>query len=231
MNAIGWQVFAGGFAFLGLLLSLTGNIYCETIAFQPNSVGEAQGFPHLAMGLWSVRRKALYKYDPIYDDPFFVVGNTCVDYPSGSEFDTKWESAIALSITSWVLSGLASIVICGSCCLGALQNKGKILGCFFLLVTLFQGLSLLVLASDGCTAETNPVFVKFPGLLENYADECSMSRGSKMNISSTVFYFVAALALLKMPVQDEQDSEDEISPVPDDIQEKEMEEQPVEEAM
>jgi hypothetical protein len=201
------------------------------IQFETSSVGEDAGFPNLNMGLWTVRRKALFKYDPIYDDPFFVVGNTCVDYPGGSEFDTKWESAKALSITSWVLSGLACVFICLGCCMLTFQNRGKIFGCFLLLITIFQGLTLLVLASANCTGEGNAVFLKFPGLRQYYADGCTMSQGAHMNIASTVFYFLAALASFKMPKQYVRYDEGEMiaSSAELHVEEKEMEEQPVDE--
>jgi hypothetical protein len=209
------------------------------IQFKTSPTGEEAGFPNLNMGLWTVRRKALFKYDPIYDDPFFVVGNTCVDYPDGSEFDTKWESARALSITSWLLSGLATVFICAGCCTLTFQNKGKILGGFFLMITTFQGLTLLVLKSANCTAEDNSVFLKFPGLRQYYADSCTMSRGAHMNIAATVFYFLAAVMLFKMRTQYVRYDEGETIAASGELhieekdleeldQEKEMEEQPVE---
>lgn len=186
------------------------------------------------MGLWSVRRKALFKIDPIFDDPFFAVGNTCVGYPNGSKFDTKWNSSIGLSITSWVLAGLAGVSLCMTSCVPKFKQP-KILAMILLIITLFQGLTLLVLSSDNCKADKNPVFLAFPQLQQYYADGCTMGRGTSMNIAATVLYFLAAVALLVMP----RDEDTTTMPPPvagEDVADKDVEdvapqaeEQPLEE--
>jgi hypothetical protein len=150
------------------------------------------------MGLWTVRTKALYKYDPIFSDPYFATGNACIDYPDGSKFDTKWDSAIGLGITSWVLAGLATIAFCASQCVPNF-SLGKVLAIVMFIVTLFQGLTLLVLSSDNCKATKNPVMLAYPELQQYYANKCSMSQGSKMNIAATVFYFFTSVALFCIP--------------------------------
>lgn len=186
-------------------------------------------FPSLNMGLLSVRRQALFKYDPIFDDPFWGVTNICVDYPDGSKFDTKWNAAFGLAIASWVLAGLAFVAISCGGCKPEIRSKAKPLGCIMLLVALFQGLTLLIHSSDGCDANKNPVFLEFPNLHTYYVDECSLSRGSRMNIASVVMYFLAMLALLATPPAE---NEGEVFTAGEDIEaggeEVEVEEQAVE---
>ena len=190
--------------------SLWGNTYCQSIDFQVNELGKSLDFPALNMGLWAVRRKALYKYDPLFDDPFFAIGDACVSYPDGSNFDTKWNSAKALAITSWVVGGLVFCVILAMGCTPQLGRFAKPMGALLLVVTLFQGLTLLILNSEGCDSSKNPVFLEVPRLYLYYKDECTMGRGSKLNISSTVFWFVAAVLLMVMPPADTT-AEDEIA--------------------
>lgn len=113
------------------------------------------------------------------------------------DFDTKFNSARALSITAIILGGAAWFsLMLGSCC-KLDQSKLRGLSCYFFLATLFQGLSLLMIRSNVCT----------PGFFNTYFTEpgtaapstipawmagvsCGLSKGSKLAISATVLWFV-----------------------------------------
>jgi hypothetical protein len=112
-------------------------------------------------------------------------------------FDTKFNSARALSITGTILGGAAWFTLMLASCCNLNQARLNGLSCYFFLATLFQGLSLLIFRSNVCQAGffapyfTNPatgtttVNVDF---VESVS--CGLSTGSKLAIAATVLWFV-----------------------------------------
>jgi hypothetical protein len=115
------------------------------------------------------------------------------------DFDTKFNSARALSITGSVLGGAAWFTLMLASCCRLDQARLKGLSCYFFLATLFQGLSLLIFRSNVCqagffsayfinpsagatTTSTNLDFVE--------SVTCGLSTGSKLAIAATVLWFV-----------------------------------------
>lgn len=129
--------------------------------------------------------------------------NICYEYtqltPSGYQtppLDTKFNSARALSITASVVGGAAWFTLMLASCCKLDQYKLRGIACYFLLATLFQGLSLLIFRSNVCN---DPGFfgVYLTGTNDNANAEnfvsnvsCGLSTGSKLAISATVLYFV-----------------------------------------
>jgi hypothetical protein len=124
---------------------------------------------------------------------YLVTGDTCVSFPSGIDKDSYWNTTQAFAIVAAVIGGLACI---GSCVLPCFDDQKpklwKVIGLVFILCSLFQGLTLLFLSSDIC--KDNQVLALLPQAVRSlYPEECSLSSGTKMNISAVVFWFVAGV--------------------------------------
>ena len=110
-------------------------------------------------------------------------------------FDTKFNSARALSITGIVLGGAAWFTLMLAACCPLDQRSIKGLSCYFFLATLFQGLSLLIFRSNVCSAGFFSVYFVNPNdpnppdgsAIESV--KCGLSLGSKLAISATVLWF------------------------------------------
>lgn len=110
-------------------------------------------------------------------------------------FDTKFNSARALIITSNILGGAAWLTLMFAACCRMDQAKLKGLACYIFLAMLFQGLGLLFLQSSACK----------PGFYTDYFPpdsevdptdviqdvSCGLSTGAQLCISATVLYFVS----------------------------------------
>ena len=109
------------------------------------------------------------------------------------EFDTKFNSARALSITGIILGGAAWFTLMLASCCKLDQARMKGLSCYFFLATLFQGLSLLLFRSNVCDAGFFSVYfgvpeTTTPDFIQSVT--CGLSTGSKLAIAATVLYFV-----------------------------------------
>jgi hypothetical protein len=109
------------------------------------------------------------------------------------DFDTKFNSAVAFSVTATVLGACAWFTLMFAGCCPISQPRLKGLACYFTLATLFQGLTLLIFKSSVCEV----------GFFEDYFGEvatadvvedvsCSLDTGSRLAIAATVLYFVCS---------------------------------------
>lgn len=111
-------------------------------------------------------------------------------------FDTKFNSARALSITAIVLGGAAWFTLMMASCCKLDQSKLNGLGCYFTLATLFQGLSLLMFRSNVCSPGFFSAYFTPPGTAAPATPSwmagvsCGLSRGSNCAIAATVLWFV-----------------------------------------
>jgi hypothetical protein len=110
------------------------------------------------------------------------------------EFDTKFNSARALSITGIVLGGAAWLTLMMASCCKLDQARMNGLACYFFLATLFQGLSLLLFRSNVCEPGFFSVYFSDSGetITPDFIQSvtCGLSTGSKLAIAATVLYFV-----------------------------------------
>jgi hypothetical protein len=107
------------------------------------------------------------------------------------EFDTKFNSAKASSITANVMGAFAWFTLMLSNCCPITQERLKGLSCYFFTACLFQGLSLLLFKSDVCEPSFFAQYFPNEDLDEIISGvTCSLGRGSKFAISATVLYFV-----------------------------------------
>lgn len=105
------------------------------------------------------------------------------------------------------------------------KKKFRMLGWFYLFITLCQGLSLLQLSSNFC--KDNPVAQAkgFQGDIL-YNNECAWSTGIKCNIAVTCMYFVAGAMCFCVPgstqeVVKHQEQEEEAGEYEETAKEKE----------
>lgn len=178
-----------------------GILYCETLEF-PQEDGDATLF----VGAWSYRtRNYVQAGDEIW------VFQTCRGYDYldkelgfAFEMDSKAKTVQAFSIIAAIFGGLVTVASFMAPCSGALsESRWKMMGKIFLLVGIFQGLTLLIQSSSICL--NNPVLQYLESqslpLRDTLPDECQWGPGHKMNISAVVMWFAAGLAtqILKCP--------------------------------
>ena len=127
------------------------------------------------------------------------VFESCLYYPEEQEIDATWKTAQAFAIITFIWG---FFVMIASCVFGCAQGENGPANVStarawvapnYLLLTIFQGLTLLLLNSNACNDnflveeanDTNPA--EFP-------ETCSLNTGANLIISATVLWFAAALA-------------------------------------
>lgn len=163
------------FASLALGFSLLANTYCETIAFPPDSTNINGLAPTLKFSVWYQQQN-----------------NQCVDYPNSVDIDAKWKTARAFSIIAPVIGGFLAFFAWLAPCMNFGEASWKKAGLVFILVTLFQGFTLFLLSSNACI--NNPLVPTY-----GYQDTCELEWGTKLNITSVVFWFIAGVVMKQMP--------------------------------
>ena len=92
-------------------------------------------------------------------------------------------------------------------------EKIKMCGLFFLLCTLFEGLTLLVLRSNICNETGFFSYIFFLGDVPDIEIEsvnCTLTTGSNLAVAGTVLWFIAAqLCLMIPPIKPVDSAEDE----------------------
>jgi len=175
------------------ILTIWSNFVCQSVKFEPeNSDGIV---PTLRFGIWNYKGAAVYED---YDGNLYAASK-CNAFPDSAEFDAKWKTAMAFSIVAFIMGFLGLFIPCV-----APPKMLKAAGGYFMLLTLFQGLTMMQIASDFCN--NNPI-VALLGLSQGgYQSSCKMDSGFKLNITATVFYFCAGIAYCMLPADDEEDA-------------------------
>jgi hypothetical protein len=176
----------GSFAFMTSFLFF---FWCESIKF--TAIESSPDLPDIKAGVW-------YRQDTQLQETFngkYVVREVCVDYPSGTEVDSKWKTVRAFSIITPVIGGLLTVVLWISPCIYYLDDSKwwSIALLFILVLTLFQGLGFLFFDSLACTDSS---LLDSLGAAIIYEDECEWDSGSTANVVSTVLWFCTGLAML-----------------------------------
>jgi Trk-type K+ transport system membrane component len=132
-----------------------------------------------------------------------------------------------------IFGGIGFFVVFIAICCPMEQSRLKMLACCFFLATLFQGLTLLIFASNVCKEGFFASY--FPSLngenpvLSNIVQSvsCSLDTGSQLAVSATALYFVCILlvqtAVAPKPIGLSDSDEDTPAPAA----EGDAEEQPV----
>ena len=165
------------------LLTLVGSMRCDFLKFTSVDGTFADHFGVWRYGQWAVLSTGQEAW--IYEG--------CFPYSDSVVMDSKWKAARAFS--ALVLIG-GVLFFMYSVCIGYNQKAARpnaIVGVCYLLLSLFSGLTLLILDSNLC--KNNVILGE---LLKQFLfnDQCELSTGANCFISATVFWFAAALCSL-----------------------------------
>lgn len=175
-------------ASFAFMTSFLASFWCESIKF--TALESSADLPDILGGVW-------YRQDTTFEEVNgrIFVRDVCVDYPNGTEVDSKWKTVRAFSIITPVLGGLLTVALWLAPCLYfATDSSWKAMALNFIVVlTLFQGLTFLLFKSSACTQQQ---IVDVTSTL--YDDECQWESGSTANVVSTVLWFLTGLVMLKL---------------------------------
>lgn len=172
-----------------LFLSLLGNLVCQFVSFGI-AVEQTTREADIFFGIWYYKGLANVTTGNVVQTI-----EVCKSYPSGTAFDSTWQSAKAFSIIAPVIGGVFWCWICFALCSEMPRSVWRMIGGLFVLNTVFQGLTLLYLNSDGCLNNEFTAFIE--GLYPNVTadDTCSMAWGAKTAIAATACWFVAGVSM------------------------------------
>lgn len=198
-NSLGTFYVPGILAFIAAVIGTAGNIYCETVQFtQQQDTTE----PLILYG-----GVFTYRTNDVSNTPF-VSDFSCKSYgnledSSGFEYDidAKTRATMAFSIITPILGGLAVVLACVGPCCTIPAPKWKAMGAIFILSSIFQGITLLVLESSICL--DNPALQYMESLDANlrdtFPDTCEWYTGFYLNIVAVVLWFLAGVAAMVLP--------------------------------
>mmetsp|Transcript_24847 Transcript_24847/g.42571 ORF Transcript_24847/g.42571 Transcript_24847/m.42571 type:complete len:262 (-) Transcript_24847:341-1126(-) len=200
------QLLPGVLAALAFILSLFGSVYCKFLTFEATEGNSDNDTPALYFGIW------YYQFWTVQQNNIqgTVILETCENYPDGMMYmDAKWKSARAFSALALIIGGVVTFWTILAWCLYPSKRTLQMGGILYMLVCLFQGLTLLFLDSNACHNNTLMKNIQENDNEDNganvtYSSSCSMAAGARCAIAATVFWFLAAVAALKVdpPVRD-----------------------------
>uniref|UniRef100_A0A7R9WIY7 Uncharacterized protein n=1 Tax=Pseudictyota dubia TaxID=2749911 RepID=A0A7R9WIY7_9STRA len=181
------------FSGCALFLSLLGNIVCQFVSFTIRAEETART-SEIFFGIWYYKGLA-----NVTTGNYVETIEVCKQYPSGAMFDSKWKSAMAFSIIAPVIGGVFWCWICFALCFEMPGSLWRMIGGLFVLNTVFQGLTLLYLTSNGCLDNEFTALIEglYPEIITD--DTCSMAWGAKTAIAATVCWFVAGASMFVIP--------------------------------
>lgn len=123
---------------------------------------------------------------------------TCHGYPDYQEIDPTWKTAQAFAVMSFIMGIFVLIASCiFACSMDRDDNfvtRSWLAPAMYFTTALFQGLSLLLLASNACKDNAIVQLATKTSLWATFPDTCSLNKGANLIISATVFWFAAGLA-------------------------------------
>jgi hypothetical protein len=190
----------GIFATVAIIFGTAANFVCETVKFvQEQGNADATFFA----SPWNFRTEgAIQVNDQIW------VYNTCQYYSSladdtGFDFtvDAKTKTVRAFSIMTPIIGGLLLLMACLGPCRTVPPSQWKCLGYMFIMLSVFQGLTLMVQSSSICN--NNPVMQYFDvvanNLADTFPDTCEMATGYALNITAVICWFLAGVLAITCP--------------------------------
>jgi hypothetical protein len=185
---------------VAIILGTAANFVCETVKFV-QVPGNADAT--LYVSPWNFRTKgAVQVNDEVW------VYNTCQYYSSleddagfGFTVDAKTRTVWAFSIMTPILGGLLICMACLGPCRTVPPSQWKCLGNLFIILSIFQGLTLLVQSSSIC--KNNPIMqyleVADVSLADTFPDTCERATGYILNIVAVVCWFLAGVLAITCP--------------------------------
>ncbi|KAL7542302.1 hypothetical protein ACHAWF_009896 [Thalassiosira exigua] len=177
---------------IAFVLSLFAGVYCKFISF--TSTGENP--ITLYFGIWYYQGWSAVE-NPVQGT---VILESCLNYPDGTNLDSKWRSAMAFSAMTLIIGGVVTFWALLAFCFHPSRRTYKIGGGIYMFCCLFQGLSLLLLNSNAC--KNNNILVELQQTVPEgtlaFSSSCSLASGAKCAIAATVMWLVAAIAAIKV---------------------------------
>jgi hypothetical protein len=174
-----------------IILGTAGMLYCETVMFAPTSGNSLYVSPWYYRSEEVVQRNGNTFVTTTCRSYNYIEDNLGFNY----SIDAKTRTVMAFSIMTPIIGGLALIGACLAPFLSVGEKRWKLIGTVFILMSIFQGLTLLVQSSSICN--DNP-FLQYlaassPTDLETFPDECAWAAGYKMAITAVALWFVAGV--------------------------------------
>jgi len=214
------------FAAIAVALGTVANVGCYSVSFLSNVFddvdrgggGGGGGDAYVENGKEGTISAGLFSYHTqaivVVDDSEVWVTNVCAFYQGlqtkdGAPFeytiDDRTKSLQALTIAILVIGGIVCIVACCAPCFStAFAKAWKGVGIVFLICSIMQGCTLLIMSSGICL--NNPVLQLLEAEYPNFYDtienpnDCISTFGYNMNIASVVFWFLGGVLTLALPV-------------------------------
>ena len=183
--------------FLGIsaiTCSFLSSFWCRSIYFEPATTLA----PQLSFGIWFQKETEFFVVSGSNGETTLVEKNSCVSYSDLVPIDTKWKTARAFSI----IAPVVGIFAIGSIFCIRSDKAWKITGLILLLfVTLFQGLTFVLLQSNACQGiplldEVQDNIIWYALVKLAYPNNCLLGAGSTVNIIATVLWFISGLIML-----------------------------------
>jgi hypothetical protein len=124
----------------------------------------------------------------------YTLWNPAINGYITPDFDTKFHTAAAMAVLANCFGAFAWFTFMFSSCCPIQQDRLLGMSAYFFFACLFQGLSLLIFASDVC--DKGFLAQYFPNVSEDAFDnaildaKCIQGPGSRLAITATVFYFL-----------------------------------------
>lgn len=185
---------------MAIIFGTAANFVCETVKFVQEP-GNADAT--LYVSPWNFRTRGVMEVN----GQVFVY-NTCQYYSSledsfGSGFtvDAKTRTVWAFSIMTPIIGGLLLFLACLGPCWTVQPSMWKCLGYLLIILSAFQGLTLMVKSSSICS--NNPVLQYFDAtasdLADTFPDTCEWATGYALNITAVICWFLAGLLAITCP--------------------------------
>ena len=154
-------------------------------------------------GLFSYQTKGVFEG---WDDEYWIA-NVCVNYGDledagfDYEMDSKAEAVRNIAISMTVIGSVLLCWTCSAFCCPPDRRLWWFCGFSYLILSMLQGITLLVLESSLCL--NNPIMqlleAEYPSIASAYDSECDWNMGFRASISATVFWFCAGVAVFIIP--------------------------------
>lgn len=183
----GLDLLSSIFFITAFILMWTGSYNCNFIKFT-STAGSSEPIVR-ELGIWYYQ---FYSYVATVDGQYIV--QTCSVYPDSIDIDASWKAARAFSSLSFIFAMIALIIKSFQMCSSKRHSadpytrsgNAQVL-VWFLLTGVCQAFTLLFLNSNACKSSS---LVQMTDL--TFEDSCSIAKGAKLTISSTVFWLAAA---------------------------------------
>jgi len=160
----------------------------------PDGDGGENAADPVSFGPWSQQATQVSTLQ-VGGEPRYIISDTCVSLPDGTEVDAYLKTVRAFSIIAPIIGGILTVGLWLAPCFYRFSaGTWSCLAVMFIVVLpLFQGLTFLIYSSSLCT--DNSVLAA-SGVSEYYSSECQWDEGSSTNAASVVLYFLTGIVML-----------------------------------